>query len=317
MPPLSSYAGPAIASVGQRVPSAPPGGYASQGFKASPAGSAGRGEAPPVGVQIDRAERFGHRLERLGPSGGEPIQRARQVDTRYNKIDYRKSSKFRFARYRRRVVTGFTTKDKAGINFLTVKYKKGNKPFYLTTRSVPQTNKKNVKLPPGHSEQRYAHLKKKFEKKHKLKHEHIEWAATEREPCGHGPGMANCRGTLSKLKIPDNKIYFGSDYPDREDVRKAKKDKSSDLNKEASALRKEAGDDFTQSVQWIGGDHDSEAPSEDDNDVVDEYESDYDEKEAPRRKRKIKALEGSFRHPKPNAQKKLRTILGKAQKKKK
>lgn len=233
-----------------------------------------------------------------GPSSGSPIQRAiakRHRASRYNKSDYRRSSKFRFIRNRRRYLSGFTAKGKVGINLFTVKYKKGGKSFYLTTRSVPHTNAGSFQLPSGHSEERFSYLKKKFEKRHKLKPTHLKWGATEREPCGHGSGMANCRGTLSHLGIPDDKVHYGYDYPDREDVRTNKKQSKSDLNEQASELREEAAQKFAKHVKWLSTDHDSDNESEDEDDVVDENESDYDEDEAPRRKRKVKKLENAFR----------------------
>jgi hypothetical protein len=272
---------------------------------AAPSRGAAAGSALSPDADLARAERFGHRFP--PPAAGFPsplsaapplagagvIQRARGYD--YKTANYRKSSKFRFARLRRRRLAGFATKGKAGINFFTVKYKKGKKSYYLTTRSVPKTNASSFKLPAGHSEERFKHLRKKFEKRHKLQPKHLKWGATEREPCGEGAGMAHCRTTLKGMGIPDDKVFYGFPYPDREDVRKSKKEKKKELNEKASKKREKHNQAMEDDVVWLRDHHDSEAESEDDKNVVDEYESDYDEYEAPRRKRKVKKLAGSFR----------------------
>ncbi len=223
------------------------------------------------------------------------MMKEREKSSSYNKIDYTKSSKFRFIRWYRRRHTGFATKAKSGINFLTVKYKKGGKPYYMTTRSVPATNKHGFKLKHGHSEQRYKRLKSSFEAKHKLDDSHIEWAATEREPCGHGPGLANCRHTLSGIGIPHNKIHYAFDYVDGEDMRSKPDQALSGLHDLASTHRGRHNDMMEEKVAQLGKYHDSDDESENDDDVLDEYEHHYGENEAEKRKKKSGGLAGAFR----------------------
>lgn len=241
---------------------------------------------------------------RLAPppvaTGARAIQRmpskpGRVRKTRYRPSDYQRSSKFRFIRHRRRSLVGYATKAKSGINLFTVKYKKGTKAYYLTTRSVPSTNASSFKLDSGHSEQRFKLLKQKFEKKHALKPSHFAWGATEREPCGEGVGMANCRHTLGTMGIPDQEVFFGSEYADRDDMRHHAHESASSLNQLASQHRGHHGATHERDVSWLTTDYDSEPPSEDENDVVDEYESDYGEEPQPRRKRPLKNLKGAFR----------------------
>ena len=179
-----------------------------------------------------------------------------------------------------------------GINFFTVKYKKAGKSFYLTTRSVPPTNKKNFNLAPGHSEERFKLIRKAFQQKHGLKKSHLQYGATEREPCGVGPGMANCRGTLSGLGIPKDKIFFASPYPDRTAVVSPPNSSLSAQNTLASTERKKHATAFGKDIDFIHGDADSDTESEDEADVVDEYEEDYGEKAPKFRKRINKKLTG-------------------------
>ncbi|MFB2894790.1 DUF4157 domain-containing protein [Aerosakkonemataceae cyanobacterium BLCC-F50] len=220
---------------------------------------------------------------------------ARSRKSRYKQEDYRKSSKFRFIRWRRRILSDYTREVKGGINLFTVKYKKNGKSYYLTTRSVPSTNKRSFKLRPGHSEQRYQLISKQFEKRHKLSPQNIQWGATEREPCGYGSGMANCRVTLQGEGFPDNKIFFSSEYADREDMRSKPTEKDSELNTLASEHRRSHNKDHTENVKWLNDHYDSDSPSEDEGDVIDEYESDYGENPQPRKKKKNKKLVGAFR----------------------
>ncbi|MEO1088390.1 MAG: hypothetical protein AAFY88_29510, partial [Acidobacteriota bacterium] len=262
------------------------------------------GRPRPMGETAAPPKAAPHRLSRISlrPPAAAPegvVQRAkapkRQKKTRYGLAPYRRSSKFRFIRWRRRQLTGFATKAKAGINMFTVKYKLGGKSYYLTTRSVPSTNAGSFNLAAGHSEARFKLLRKRFEKKHGLKKKHIQWGATEREPCGVGSGMANCRSTLSDLGIPNNKIFFGHEYADREDMRKNKGQSSSSLNQEASTHRLHHNTELEKDVKWLSTDYDSESESEDESDVVDEYEEDYGEKKPKKRKRPLKKVAGAFR----------------------
>lgn len=219
----------------------------------------------------------------------------RRKPTDYQLTPYRTSSKFRFIRWRRRSLVGHTGKGKTGINYFTVKYKKNGKAYYLTTRSVPNTNQSSFVLPSGHSEERYAHLLPAFEKRHKLNSSHLQWGATEREPCGQGPGMANCRQTLHAIGVPPGQVHFGSEYADREDMRASASQTPASLNALASAHRHVHNQNHEENVAWIGQHHDSDTESEDESNVIDEYESDYGEYAPPRRKRPNPALKKAFR----------------------
>lgn len=231
----------------------------------------------------------------LAPVDSVPsVQRVRTKNTRYNRIEYNRS-KFRFIRWRRRSLGGYLTANKAGVNLLTVKYKKGSKAYYLTTRSVPNTAPKRT-LRPGHSEQRFGQLKARFEQKHQLTAADLQWAATEREPCGHGPGLAECRHTLASLGIPDNRVYFASEYVEGEDVRTSKGQTPSQINQVAQERREQSNSEMARLIARLAEGEDSEAESEAEDNVEDEYESDYegDEKQ-PRRKRAVPAWSGNFR----------------------
>lgn len=255
--------------------------------------SRGAAMAPPAsGIDFIDRHATSHRAPPSPPTAPAVIQRvnvkpSRLRKPRYKTADYRQSSKFRFIRLRRRGLVGYATKGKVGINLFTVKYKKGGKAYYLTTRSVPTTNSSAFNLPPGHSEGRFKSIQKQFEQRHGLKPSHFVWGATEREPCGEGVGMANCRDTLSGLGIKDQQVYFSSEYADREDMRHHAHESSSYLNEQASKHRGEHGTQHAKDVTWLATDYDSEPPSEDESDVVDEYESDYGERPQKRRKRPL------------------------------
>ncbi len=213
--------------------------------------------------------------------------------SRYNRIGY-DDSRFRIIRHRRRLLSGFMTKAKLGINLFTVKYSKSGKAYYLTTRSVPSTNKANFHLDPGHSEQRFSLIRSGFEQRHKLKLSQIEWAVTEREPCGCGPGMANCRHTLSNLGIPEAKVHYLSPYPDGEDYRTSSSQSKSKINEIATEERERYSQKFLTEIQSL---RDSDYLSGDDSEVESdigavEYESDNDEYIAPRSKRGKSRLGG-------------------------
>ncbi|MEO1367272.1 MAG: hypothetical protein AAFX50_08840 [Acidobacteriota bacterium] len=274
------------------------------GHAAAPVAST-LGRPRPVGEPGPPVEAARHRLSQISlrqpaaASSDAVVQRAkapkRQKKTRYGVEPYRHSSKFRFIRWRRRQLSGFATKAKAGINLFTVKYKLGGKSYYLTTRSVPSTNAKNFNLAAGHSEARFKLLRQQFQQKHGLEKKHLQWGATEREPCGVGSGMANCRSTLSDLGIPEDKIFFGHEYADREDMRQTPGQSPSDLNEQASSHRHHHNSAMENDVKWLASNYDSDSESEDEGDVVDEYEEDYGEKAPTRRKKAIKKLAGAFR----------------------
>lgn len=210
----------------------------------------------------------------------------RQKDSRYNKAEYQNSSKFRHIRNRRRDLAGMTGK-KANINLMTAKYKgEDQRSHYITTRSVPNTSKKDFNLDPGHSEERYKGLRDQFEEKHNLKPEHLEWVASEREPCGEGPGLNNCRSTLQGMQIPDNKIYFASEYPDGKDMKEnSKEEKPASLNKKATARRKLHQSEFNKKILDLRNARYSENESEDPSNYTHEYESDFGEKSQKRMKK--------------------------------
>ena len=270
--PAKPSASPATNPVIQRCPAGTPG--VCSGSCGHTLSALSLGDAAPPGtgaVQMDKKRRRGSQYTKVG--------------------DYKSSSKFRFIRFRRRALAGMTSKP--GINMFTVKYKKAGVPYYLTTRSVPSTAT-SFKVKPGHSEQRFAALRAKFEQRHKLARKHFQWGATEREPCGLGPGMADCRQTLgTQLGIPPGRVHFAFPYPDREDMRAHAHETPSALNAEASRLRERHNDEMETDVRSLRTDVDSSSASESDDDVVDEYESDYDEK--PSRRRKGKGVPGAFR----------------------
>jgi hypothetical protein len=226
----------------------------------------------------------------LGTGEGAVQMDKRRRASKYKTLDYHRASPFRFIRFRRRALAGMTTK--SGINMFTVKYKKGARSYYLTTRSVPATAT-SFKHPAGHSEPRFGRLQPQFLKRHKLAAKHFQWAATEREPCGVGAGMANCRQTVATLGMPADRIFFGFPYPDREDVRAHAHQTPSELNPIASRLRSRHNQDMDAAVRRLATHADSDSESEDDDHVVDEYESDYGEDSAKRRKHK--GLKGAFR----------------------
>ena len=45
----------------------------------------------------------------------------------------------------------------------------------------------------------------------------IVWIYTERMPCGHGPGLANCRSLLNKNLKDDTPVYFTAPYYEGDD----------------------------------------------------------------------------------------------------
>ena len=200
----------------------------------------------------------------------------------YQKTSYF-SSKFRFIRHRR----SYTTMG-AGVNLYTEKYKKDGKSYYLTTRSVDKWTKlfKGLRLPSGHSEQRLNGIRSAFLAKHGLTiKDHHEWSVTTREPCGHGPGMRNCRKLLEESGLDKAKIYYYSEYPDREDMRTnaLTTENLKTLNKLAKLRRKWWEPKLLREVKKADQNNEnlSETASEaDEKDIVEEYESDYSEKSA-------------------------------------
>ena len=219
---------------------------------------------------------------------------SRKRKSKYKRIGY-DHSHLRIIRHRRRLISGFATKAKTGINLFTVKYKKSGKAYYLTTRSVPSTNKANFYLDAGHSEERFSLIRKRFEKRHGLKLAQLVWAVTEREPCGCGPGMANCRHTLANLGIPEAKVLYASPYPDGEDYRSSPSQTKTELNEIASSERETYAEELTDEITNLkssGYVSDPDSEDEDDIEAV-EYESDYDEYTAPRAKRGKSRLDSS------------------------
>jgi len=103
--------------------------------------------------------------------------------------------------------------------------------------------------------------------------------------------MANCRHTLKKeLGIPNNKIYFGHEYPDRNDMEQgSKKESASTLNKLASELRTQHNEAMEEDVVGMGQyDYGSDPESEDEANIIVEDESNYGEDAPKKRKNPLK-----------------------------